>query len=309
VGRLQGAGVVTAILSNGRRAQIRLVPAPVPASEVNKLRAAFNASERRSASLDAANSRAISRLKRTQASAVSRLTAEQVKSDRELRKSIVDVHSKLDKRIATELSGQKTGLAKLRKRIMRQLKQQRTRALWNNILTVSALPFFAAYGKRSDPFHKNNLILTGSLGGWLVLDDVVDRFMGRGKGKGTSAWTTGANTWSYLAPIGNAATVHFLLKDKLHDRFITGVATGVTTTEKAVPLDIPADSVEEFKKLSPKPIVVATVVGGVGTATAKVGDDGRLLVSVSDLPTGNTGPVNVAFIVDSRPAISAAATT
>ena len=104
------------------------------------------------------------------------------------------------------------------KRMMAMLRRQRQRSIMNSVTIASSLPFWAAYGKKDDPFATNNLILGGSLLGWLVGDELIDQFSGK-----SGVAKTGANWWSWLAPIGNGATVFFLLKDKQHERFIGGV--------------------------------------------------------------------------------------
>ena len=100
IGPLQGAGVVTAILPNGRRSRIRIIPTVAPISEVNRLRSAHVAATRK-------NSRAIAALAVAYAAAVKQLLAEQVNSDRDLRKKLVEADDRLDRRITKELSGRR----------------------------------------------------------------------------------------------------------------------------------------------------------------------------------------------------------
>jgi hypothetical protein len=90
VGRLQGAGVVTAILPNGRRTRMRIVPTVAPITEVNRLRSAITVNDRRQAIVIEKHSRAIAALAAALAAAVKKLTAEQVKSDRNLAKRLVE---------------------------------------------------------------------------------------------------------------------------------------------------------------------------------------------------------------------------
>jgi hypothetical protein len=82
------AGVVTAILPNGRRSRMRINPALPLIREVNRLRSAL-------AVANGQNSRAIAALAAAQAAAVKRLTAEQVKSDKNLRRRLVEGHNRL----------------------------------------------------------------------------------------------------------------------------------------------------------------------------------------------------------------------
>lgn len=90
VAPLQGGGVVTAILPNGRRSRMRVIPTIALIREVNRLRSAILVNERRQAIATAKNSRAIAALASAQAAAVKKLTAQQVKTDKDLRKRLVE---------------------------------------------------------------------------------------------------------------------------------------------------------------------------------------------------------------------------
>lgn len=295
VGSLQGAGVVTAVLPNGRRSRMRIIPTVAPISEVNRLRNVVMVNEKRQAMATGKNARSIAKLASAQAAAVKRLTDQQLKSDKDLAKRIVEGDNRLDARIAKELSGGAGVLGKHGKQMARMLKRQRQRALWNNILLASSAPFFAAYGERSDPFAKNNLILTGSLLGWLVADDVADALSGKSK-----AVKSGANLFSYLAPVGNGATAYFLLRNKQHERFITGL----TTVPASGTIDVSVGSsrvgkgaLEAFK--TDKHAIVATAVDSTAVANADVRAeliaDGKLRLTVT--PAAAT---KVAWIIDTR---------
>src|SRR5688572_26175109 len=198
VGALQGAGVVTAVLPNGRQSRMRIIPTMAPVREVNRLRTVVLSNERRQAVATRVNSKAIANLAVAQAAAVKRLTDQQVKSDKDLSKRIVEGHNRLDARITKELSGGSGLVDKHRKAMMRQLRRQRQRSLMNSVLLASSAPFFVAYGDRESPFAKNNLILTGSLLGFMVADEAVDWLSPKpGMMQNVAQW------WSYLAPIGN----------------------------------------------------------------------------------------------------------
>ena len=95
-GALRGAGVVTAILPNGRRSRMRIIPTVAPISEVNRLRSA-------QAVAIGKNLRAIAKLAAAYAAAVKKLSAEQVKSDKDLRKRLVEADNRLSRRITKEL--------------------------------------------------------------------------------------------------------------------------------------------------------------------------------------------------------------
>src|SRR5262245_18970233 len=90
VGRLQGAGVVTAILPNGRRTRMRILPTHAPITEVNRLRSVITVNDRRQTTGIQENSHAIAALAAALVDAVRKLTAEQVKSDANLRKRLVE---------------------------------------------------------------------------------------------------------------------------------------------------------------------------------------------------------------------------
>jgi hypothetical protein len=104
VGRLQGAGVVTAVLPNGRRTRMRIVPTVAPISEVNRLRSVVIVNDRRQAIAIMQNARAIASLAAAMTAAVKRLMAEQVRSDKDLRKRLVEADDRLSRRITKKVS-------------------------------------------------------------------------------------------------------------------------------------------------------------------------------------------------------------
>ncbi len=300
VGTLQGAGVVTAILPNGRRSRMRIIPTVAPVSEVNRLRSVVVANTRRQAVATRVNSRAISNLAVAQAAAVKKLTDQQVKSDKDLGKRIVEGDNRLDRRITKELSGGSGMLDKHRRRLVREIRRQRQRSLMNSVLLATAAPFFVAYGDREGPFEKDNLILTGSLLGFMLTDELIDWMSPKpGMMQNVAQW------WSYLAPIGNGALVYWLLGDKQHERFIVGFETIPPNQLSAPPRDLAKDriakgSVDDFKNKNH--VAVATIVSGavVGEAvSANVNSDGVLTISLA-VPSVTT-EVKVAWIVDTKP--------
>jgi hypothetical protein len=201
----------------------------------------------RQAAVTRRNSRAISRLANTQANVVRKLTTQQLKSDRDLAKRLVESHNRLDKRITKELSGGSGVFDRHGKRMGVVMKRHRSRQVWNNVLMASAFPFFAAYGDRGNPFGTNNLIMTGSLLAWMFGDEIIDNFAGDSKvAKG------GASLWSYLAPVGHGATTYFLLRNKQHERFISGVTTvpgGAALTTSITIAIAPSGSIDATGKL------------------------------------------------------------
>ena len=301
VGSLQGAGVVTAVLPNGRRSRMRIIPTLAPVKEVNRLRSVVMVNERRQAIATRRNARAITALGSTQAAAVKRLTAQQVQSDKDLSKRVVETYNRLDKRITKELSGRSGVVGKHDTKMMRALKRHRQRTLWNNVLLATSAPFFAAYGETGNPFAKNNLILTGSLLGWLFGDEVIDQFSGK-----SSFLKGGANLWSYLAFAGNGATAYFLLNNKQHERFVSGVtAVAATTGVAKVELtksQIASGSADDFK--TKRHTVMATFLDPAEGATpadrsvqAEVTADGFLTLTIAPKPAKD---MRVAWIVDTK---------
>jgi hypothetical protein len=302
---IQGDGVVTATLANGRSARMSFRPKLAPLGEVNRLRQQLAFNDKQQATALATQRRAIANLAMAQAAAVKKLTDQQVKSDKDLGERIVQSYNKLDKRISSELNGSKGVVEKNNKRIIKWMKQQRRRQLLNNVLITSALPLYAAYGDRSDPFSRDNLILTASLGGWLLADEFIG---GMSNGKRSKALNTAANAWSWLAPVGNFATVQFLLKDRQHERFVTSVNTfngPATTADASIP--IAKDSVADFAGTAGQVPVVATVVTGRPDTQVRA----RVNAAAAPTPTVTLEfepallageSVTVAWMVDTQPA-------
>jgi hypothetical protein len=307
VGNLNGVRTVKLQLASGRTAVVQVVPTLASAGEVNRLRAVVNANEKRRAADDNANSRAIGRLASAQASFVKRQTAQQVKSDRELGRRIVEGDTRLDKRITSEVANQKGAIEKNNKRIFRRIKRVRYQLLMNDVLLASALPFFAAYGKQGSPFDKRNLALTGVLGGWLLGDELIG--LATGMGKSSKAMNTLTTTWSTLAPIGNGLTDFLLYRNTQNTRFLTGVTTfpanqsGGTIT---VNVPVASSSAATFNALAEVP-VVATIVSTTDTTLtvqATVAKD-KLKLTLSK-PSASA--VDVAWVIDTDPGATPVAT-
>lgn len=294
---LQG-GMVTATLANGRKARISFSPRLAPLSEVNRLRNTLNHNDRQQSAALATQRKALASLAAAQATAVTKLTAQQVKSDKELGARIAAGHTKLDKRISAEVAANKLALEKHGRRTLRLIKRQRQRQLLNNVLIATALPMYSAYGRR-ELFAKNNLILTGALGGFLLGDEMIDQFTG--KGKGGKTWSGIANLWSWAAPVAYPLAAHYLLKDTQNERFVTGfkeVALSSGSGSEEVTLAIADDAAADFAKLKAVP-AVATVVSGEGQVAASV-VDGKLKLSVTGGSTAAGAKVNVAYVVDAH---------
>src|SRR5262249_24388523 len=154
---------------------------------------------------------------------VKRQTAQQVKSDRELGRRIVEGDTRLDKRITSEVANQKGAIEKNNKRIFRRIKRGRYLLLMNDVLLATAFPFFAAYGKQGSPFSNRNLALTSILGGFLIGDELIG--LASGMGKSSKAMNNLSTVWAYLAPVGNGLTDFLLFRNTQNTRFLTGVTT------------------------------------------------------------------------------------
>jgi hypothetical protein len=267
---------LTAILPNGRTIWLRVDPPLAPraaADHVARLaeriidrRDAASAAQRRatarlSARIDA-DLRVLSyaHLARTRALR-RRLAAGDMKLDARLSKARDDFHSRLEKQLEIDREN---------------VRRLRRRDFWDKILLASSLPLFAAYGQRSSPFAANNLTLTLLLLIFLAGDSVVEALFGsEQKSKYAVA---DADAWSYLAPIGNVLGAWWLLSDRQHQRFVTGITT--VRLEKKPPRDengvllyryraavplrdrIATDHFEDFKTFKGVPAVAT--IGRVG---------------------------------------------
>lgn len=302
---LKGKGVVTARLANGRTTKMMFIPALATLRNVNLATRRLSANDARQAKASRTHAKMLQRLKSAQRSAVKSLTAQQVKASKDLTKRISTGDAKNDKRVSKLMSKDR----RIDARIKKQIRLGQKRSVWNSLLLASAIPLYSAYGDRAigdnaNPFSKKNLILTGSLAGWMFGDELIDRFLTRGKKSG-KAWGTGANIWSYVAPVGNLATVYYLLKDEQHRRFITGVTTveedGDIYQEDLLKY-IGKDYQSEFNKID-NPSVSATIQSRDSSATAtgvraEVVDGNLEIELLGTATTPGGGDVDVAWSVD-----------
>jgi hypothetical protein len=303
VGALQGAGVVTAILPNGRRTRMRIVPTVAPISEVNRLRSVVLANERRQAAAIATNARAVTSLAAAQSTSTKKAMAQQIKSDAELSRRVVEGDNRLDARITKELSGGSGILEKHSKRMISVLKRERRRAMMNNVLLATSTPFFLAYGDRESPFTKDNAIITGSTLFWLLGDDLI------------SAWSANkgfmqglASVWSYGAPLANGGGLYWWFRNKQNQRFIAGISpvlyTGTETEGIDVPGMIKKDGVADF--IAAGHSVVASFADNSSSGTVRARLDkttGKLYLSIDNgksVGSPLTSTANVAWIVDTK---------
>lgn len=217
----QGARRLTAFLPNGRMLWLRVDVPLAPAASVTHLaQVAENGVERRASSAIAQRD-AIDRLAQTVQDDVERLERERAARAAVLRRKLVAADVRLDERL-TKARDQ------LRARVDKQLKidresvqRLRRRDLWDQILVATALPLFAAYGQRTSPFASHNLTLVVSLLISLAGDLVIEKIFGTERASPYAV--RDADIWSYLAPLTYAVSGWWLLSDRQHSRFITGV--------------------------------------------------------------------------------------
>jgi hypothetical protein len=299
-----GSAVVTATLPNGRETRMQLAPAPASVQAINRLRAEVAAGDRRQTKALNADAKAIRALSAAQAAAVKKLTDQQVASDQARTKRLVEGDAKLDARITKQLGKATKGNAKRGRGAMAMVKQQGRRSVWNSILLATGAPFFAAFGDRAKPFSHDNLVLTASLAGWMLGDEIMDKAVrGRDRESRRSRKTMrrGADLWSYVAPVGNAATAWFLLKDRQQTRFLSGVASvPIGSTAAVVPLDDIASKYEkEFAKRTDVRAVATIVSVAAGAVIEHVRAQvvqGKLEITVA----GKGTQVMVAWMVDTQ---------
>jgi hypothetical protein len=269
IGPLQGDGVVTATLANGRSAKMQFRPKLAPLGDVNRLRSVLAYNDRQQSAALTTQRRAIANLATAQAAAVKKLSEQALKSDKDLGERIVQSYNKLDSRISNELSGSKGIIEKNNRRIMRAMNEQRKRGLLNSLVIASSLPLYATFADKNKLITRDNVILTASLLGWLYSDEILDAVTGGGKSAKT--WRGASNALSWLAPFGNIGTVLLTMNKRQHERFISGVS--VITAATAGPtftdtVTIPQNSLDDFSALQGNLPVTATIVTSSGVAAA-----------------------------------------
>lgn len=300
-GRAKGGNVVIATMPNGRQAKLFLNPPMATRKDVNRLTGRIGANAAKQARAYRAQGKTIAKLKTAQGAAIKSLTAQQVKSSKELTKQITAREAKFDKRFSKELRNQKMAQSRHRRQTLGEVRRQQQRSMWNNILLASSYPLYSAYGVKSDPFATNNLILTANLGFWMLADDVASRFLGR-KGKYAKTWNRGANLWSIAAPVANVATAYYLMKDKQHKRFLTGVVEVKNDiSPKIVDLTsvVGSDYKDEFITITDLP-AVATIQSTTATLSGVKAEVNSGKLELTLLGATGTDTAEVAYAVDTQ---------
>lgn len=137
---------------------------------------------------------------------------------------MVKSHRRLDIRLAKARDELRSKLDQQLKIDRENVNRLRRRDLWDKILIAASLPLFSAYGQRGKLLGSHNLTLSLSLLVWLVGDHLMDAVFGSRSSRSRYA-VDDADAWSYLAPIGNVLAGWWLLGDRQHERFVSGVTT------------------------------------------------------------------------------------
>ncbi|HJZ78575.1 MAG TPA: hypothetical protein VKE51_42900 [Vicinamibacterales bacterium] len=328
----QGARQLTAILPNGRTVWLQVDAPLAPATAVDHLARLWDDAAERRLSETAAVRRSIDRLANSVAAETERTEQARLDRARALRRRLVAADVKLDERISTARGELAARLEKQLKSDRENIRRLGRRDLWDKILIATALPLFAAYGKRGDLFDSNNLTLVASLLVFLIGDEVVEAIFGSDQSASAFA-VQDADIWSYLAPIANIAAIWWLLDDQQHQRFITGVTDvdlehvrahathGRTMYRYRVEVDlkkqVAPDHVADFETFADVPVVATfqaiewsdaakAIDPRVERLSARV-DEGRLKLAFYVVPARtykrrpyptDLGKVHIAWMVD-----------
>jgi hypothetical protein len=201
---------------------LRLRPALASTAEVNRFAQAVDGARVRRSRGIAAQSTAIKRLSQSVAANTKSLAQAQLRGDRKIAKLLLKGDSKVDARISKEVSKQQADVKKQFKWENELVRRSRTRDLWDCLVVASSAPLFAAYGQRGSPFKPNNLTLAASLAVWLVGDEFTELLSGSRDGLPNYARDT--DIWSYIAPPANLITGWWLMRNRQHERLISGIA-------------------------------------------------------------------------------------
>jgi hypothetical protein len=190
------------------------------------------------------------------------------------------------------------------------VKRERRRAIMNNVLVATSVPFFLAYGDRKNPVTVHNVIITGSTLFWLLGDDAISSYA-----KENSGWQTFASMWSYGAPVANGLGL-WLWFDKFEkkqgERFIAGISPVKVNKSDGTQIPITSylrgsDATQLNKN---KHTVLATLAQnstGAGVVRAEL-NSGTLTIYVDAIPSSiPADTVSVAWAIDTNPIVNAQA--
>lgn len=217
---VRGVSSVSGILSSGRVVRLYSRDAPVPLGDLDQLVGTLRRMGEDADAAILARSQAITRLSRTVASDADRMIRRRLAIRRKGEERLLAGSAGQDRRIDKELVALREDVEKAAAHHERLLRHVGRRALWDDLVVLSALPLFAAFRQRGSPFTSNNLVLTLSLFVWLLGDELTDLI----SGAGTVFGIRDTDLWSYVAPAANVLTGLLLLRDSQVERFITGFA-------------------------------------------------------------------------------------
>jgi hypothetical protein len=227
---VRGEQTFNAILPDGRIAWLGLHPPLAPAGETRHLADLIDRAGDRRAGAIRSQSRAIRALARALGQDARRLARAQLRGDARIRRRLVAANARLDRRLSAALGERRSALVALTGRQRTFVRRLYRRDFWDQLVVVSALPLFAAFGQKGDPFAANNVALVLTLGVWLLGDDLTDLLSG--SGRGLPSYLRGTDLWSYVAPFANLLTGWLLLRDQQHRRFVSGVAEDFRVVER-----------------------------------------------------------------------------
>jgi len=219
---------VTGILANGRVVQLRSRKPPVALADLDQVVGILRRMGENADAAIRARSRAIARLSRTVASDADRGARARGAARRKLAAQLRAASARLDRRIDQELLSLRGDLEKLGAGHALLARRIGRRALWDDLVVVSAQPLSAAFGRRGDPFASNNLTLMLSQLVWLLGDELTDLI----SGAGTLFGVRDTDIWSYIAPLTNLLAGWFLLRNSQRERFVTGIASDFQLVRK-----------------------------------------------------------------------------
>jgi hypothetical protein len=267
---------------------------------------------RLAAAIAADTARLSARARRRRSALRVRLAAAEARARRSIDDGLAELRAAADRRAAQERS------------LVRRLRR---RGLWDQLVVASALPLFAAYGRRADPVAEENVTLALLTAIWLMGDELTDALSERKREP--DAPFRDADLWSYVAPFANLGAGWLLMRDRRHERFLTGItrlgpprlAPGGHVVYRA---ELPLLDELAPDLLPPGAAAVATVVrfepppeGGPAVDalrwTVRASADPRGLELTIVLSAGARGPhlfppaVTVAWMVDTQEAPHASA--
>lgn len=218
-----GARQLSAILPNGRTLWLRVDRPLAPAASASHIAGLAERLAGRRAARTAAQARATDRLAALVVAESALLERARLARARAFRRRLVVRRATLDRRLSKARDEFRTRLDKQLTIDRESVRRLRRRDLWDKVLLATSLPLFAAYGDRRSPFGSNNLTLAFLLLLWLAGDQVVEAVFGS---TSKSPYPVpDADAWSYLAPVGNVLAAWWLLGNRQHQRFVTGVTT------------------------------------------------------------------------------------